>query len=303
MLDESRPSSAAVAEIAWRQHGVVSRSQLIAIGIPAATVAVWVRAGRLHRLHRGVYAVGHSRISREARWLAGVLACGVGAVLSFGAAGQSRGIVSAHQRLAVHVTIPRRAGADPDGIAVHRIRNLDPRDVSTHRGIPTTTATRTVWDLATTMTPLGTRRAFEQAEKLRLLDRTRLAALRGAAPSRKGAGVIGELLADAPLPLEETRSLLEEIVLETCRDHGLPLPAVNVPLLGFEVDFLWEQERFVVEADGGDHLAAGRRDRDNDRDAALGRAGYLVRRYGSAAARARAAVAAELRAVLAERSS
>jgi very-short-patch-repair endonuclease len=186
---------------------------------------------------------------------------------------------------------------------VHRIRNLDPRDVSIHRGIPTTTATRTVWDLATVLAPLETRRAFEQAEKLRLLDRGRLAALREAAPSRKGAGVIGELLADAPLPLAETRSLLEEVILETCRDHDLPLPAVNVPLLGFEVDFLWERERFVVEADGGDHLVPGRRDRDNDRDAALGRAGYLVRRYGFAAARARAAVAAEVRAVIAERST
>ncbi|HKQ17699.1 MAG TPA: hypothetical protein VJS87_04060, partial [Solirubrobacterales bacterium] len=100
---------------------------------------------------------------------------------------------------------------------VHRIRNLDPRDVSIHRGIPTTTATRTVWDLATVLAPLETKRAFEQAEKLRLLDRGRLAALREAAPSRKGAGVIGELLADAPLPLAETRSLLEEVILETCR--------------------------------------------------------------------------------------
>jgi hypothetical protein len=290
-----------VAEIGWRQHGVISRRQLREIGVGSSTIDRWARNGHIHQVLRGVYAVGHSRISREGRWLAGVLACGADAVLSFGAAGQSRGIVSPHQRQAVHVTVPRRSGADPDGVVVHRIRNLDRRDVSAHRGIPTTTATRTVWDLATALSPLGTRRAFEQAEKLRLLDRERLAALREAAPNRKGAGVIGDLLADAPLPLAATRSLLEEIILETCRDHGLPLPAVNVPLLSFEVDFLWERERFVVEADGGDHLAPGRRDRDNDRDAVLGRAGYLVRRYGSTAARARTAVAAELRAVLAER--
>jgi hypothetical protein len=113
--------------------------------------------------------------------------------------------------------------------------------------------------------------------------------------------VIAELLRERPLPLAETRSLLEEVILETCRDGGLPLPAVNVPLLGFEVDFLWERERVVVEADGGDHLTPRRRDRDNERDAVLGRAGYLVRRYGSAAARARADVKAELAALLAER--
>ncbi|HKQ17698.1 MAG TPA: type IV toxin-antitoxin system AbiEi family antitoxin domain-containing protein [Solirubrobacterales bacterium] len=102
-----------VAEIAWRQHGVVARRQLLEIGAGSSTIDRWTRNGHLHQLHRGVYAVGHSRISREARWHAGVLACGAGAVLSFGAAGQSRGIVSPHQRLAIHVTVPHWSGADP----------------------------------------------------------------------------------------------------------------------------------------------------------------------------------------------
>jgi hypothetical protein len=301
MLDESRPLPALIAEIAWRQHGVVSRPQLLDVGVPAATIAHWAGTGHLHQLLRGVYAVGNRRISREAQWMTAVLACPEGSALGFGAAGQSRGIISADQRLALHVIVPRHAGANPDGVVVHRIRNLDPIDVSLHRGIPTTTATRTVWDLATTLSALGTRRAFEQAEKLRVLDRGRLAALREAAPSRRGAGVVAALLRERPLPLEETRSMLEEIILETCGDHGLPLPAVNVPLLGFEVDFLRERERLIVEADGGDHLTPSRRDRDNERDAALGRAGYLVRRYGQTAIRARGAVAAALAAILAER--
>jgi hypothetical protein len=291
----------AVADLAWRQHGIIARRQLIELGMASSTIDDWMRTGHLHCLLRGVYAVGHRRITREARWMAAVLACPPGSALSFGSAGQSRGIVSPHQRLALHVTVPRWAGADPEGVVVHRVRNLDPSDVGIHRGIPTTTATRTVWDLATVLTPHGTRRAFEQAEKLRLLDRERLAALRAAAPSRRGAGVIAELLRESVLPLEETRSLLEEIILETCREGELPLPAVNVPLLGWEVDFLWERERFVVEADGGDHLNPRQRDRDNERDAALGRAGYLVRRYGSTRAREGSAVAAELAAILAER--
>jgi hypothetical protein len=290
-----------VAEIAWRQHGVIARRQLLGLNAGSSTIARWVRSGHLHCLHRGVYAVGHRRITRESRWVAAVLACPPGSALGFGSAGQSRGIVSPHQRLALHVIVPRRAGADPEGVVVHRIRNLDPRDVGIHRGIPTTTGTRSVWDLATVLTPLGTRRAFEQAEKLRLLDRERLAALRAAAPSRRGAGVIAELLRERTLPLEETRSLLEEVVLETCRDGDLPLPAINVPLLGWEVDFLWQRERVVVEADGGDHLGPRQRDRDNERDAALARAGYLVRRFGPTPARARSAVAAELTAILAER--
>jgi predicted transcriptional regulator of viral defense system len=164
MLDQPRPLPALIAEIAWRQHGVVSRQQLVEEGVPAATIAHWARAGHLHRLHRGVYAVGHRRITREARWMAAVLACPPGSALGFGSAGQSRGIVSPHQRLAVHVVVPRRAGADPGGVVVHRVRNLDERDVGIHRGIRTTTATRTVWDLASVLSPLATRRAFEQAE-------------------------------------------------------------------------------------------------------------------------------------------
>jgi very-short-patch-repair endonuclease len=113
--------------------------------------------------------------------------------------------------------------------------------------------------------------------------------------------VIRELLGERALPLGETRSRLEEIVLELCRDHGLPLPATNVPLLGYEVDFLWADARLVVEADGGSHLSRRQRDRDNERDAVLARAGYLVRRYSWAALSDRAAVAAEIAAILGER--
>ena len=149
--------------------------------------------------------------------------------------------------------------------------------------------------------PTALRRAFEQAEKLRVLDRERLRALLAVSPSRKGAGMIRRLLAETALPLEETRSRLEELILELCRDEGLPLPAVNVPLLGWEVDFLWERERLVVEADGGDHLSRRQRDRDNERDAALGRAGFLVRRYGWEPVHEWRAVATEIAAILAER--
>lgn len=301
-MEESHPLPSLVAEVAWRQHGVVARRQLLELGAGSSTIGRWVRSGHLHPLLRGVYAVGHRRISAEARWLAAVLACPPGSALGFGSAGQSRGIVSRHRRLAVHVIVPRSAGADPDGVVVHRVRNLDAGDITFHRAIATTTATRTVWDLASVLSPLATRRALEQAEKLRALDRDRLAALRAEAPSRRGAGVIAELLRERPLPLDETRSRLEEIILETCRDHELPLPGVNVPLLGYEVDFLWERERLVVEADGGDHLTPRQRDRDNERDATLGRAGYLVRRYGWAACGTRDALADELAAIIAERS-
>jgi len=303
MRAESRPLPGVVASLAGRQHGVISRSQLLEIGVPAATIHGWVRRGHLHPIHRGVYAVGHPKVSREARWLAAVLACGPGAVLSHGPAGQLLGIVSRRERYALHVSLIGGRDRGPAGIVAHRPRSLERRDTTVRLGIPTTTATRTVWDLAATFTPTGTRRAFEQAEKLDLLDRDRLGSLLAAQPSHRGAATFQMLLGEAALPLAETRSRLEEIICEICRDHSLPLPATNVPLLGHEVDFLWADARLVVEADGGDHLARAQRDKDNARDIDLARAGYLVRRYSWTALGDRDAVATEIVAILEERLS
>jgi very-short-patch-repair endonuclease len=290
----------AVAAIAARQHGVVARRQLLDAGLSVDRIKGLIRRGHLHGLHRGVYAVGHTQITQEGRWLAAVLARGPGSVLSHGPAGQLVGILPRRERFALHVSLSGGGDRGPRGIVCHRPRCLPRQDIITRNRIPVTSATRTVWDLAATFTPLRTRRAFEQAER-RGLDRERLRSLLDAAPSRKGAGVIRALLAERALPLSETRSRLEEIVLETCRDHGLPLPAVNVPLCGYEVDLLWAESRLVVEADGGDHLGRAQRDRDNERDAVLARAGYLVRRYSWTALGDPAAVAAELGAILGER--
>jgi Transcriptional regulator, AbiEi antitoxin/Protein of unknown function (DUF559) len=288
-----------VADLAARQHGVISRSQLTATGLSRTQITWLISRGHLHRIHRGVYAVGHERLTQQGIWLAAVLACGPGSFLSHGPAGQLQGLIPRRERLALHVSLT--ADRSPAGIVTHRPRSLPPGDTRRRLGIPVTTGTRTVWDLAAILTPLRTRRAFEQAEKLRLLDRDRMASLLAGHPSHRGAGTIRELLSERMLPLGETRSWLEELAMTTCRDHSLPLPAVNVPVLGWEVDLLWESARFIVEADGADHLSPRQRDSDNDRDAALGRAGYLVRRYSSAAMSRSAAVAAEIAAILRDR--
>lgn len=177
----------------------------------------WIKAGNLHVVHRGVYAVGHTLLGREGRWMAAVLACGESAALSHGPAGQLYGFVDARERLALHVSVSGRSHLTIPGIVVHRPRLLLPADTTRRLNIPTTTATRTIYDLAATLPPSPTRRAFAKAE----------------------------------------------------RSH-LPLPAVNVPLLGYEVDFLWPAARFVVEADGADHLDPAQRDRDNARGITLG---------------------------------
>lgn len=255
----------------------------------------------MHRIHRGVYAVGHPRLDQEGLWMAAVLACGKESVLSHTSAAELWALLQRGRGHRIHLSVRTRSVRNVADLAIHAPRSLERCDCTVRRGIPVTTATRTVWDLASTLPPLQVRRAFEQAEKLHLLDRPRLAQLREATPNRRGGALIATLLAEGALPLDRTRSWLEELLLTICRDNSLPLPAVNVPLLGYEVDFLWPQHRFVVEADGGHHLGPAQRDRDNERDIAFARAGYLVRRYGARAMGDGRAVAAEILGILRER--
>jgi very-short-patch-repair endonuclease len=283
----------AVAKLAAVQHGVVARRQLLDRDIATSTIDRWIRQGHLHVIHRGVYAVGHRRITQEGVWLAAVLACRIGSALSHGPSGQLQGFINRRERLALHVTLPGGCGGSPPGIVTHRPRNLDPVDLTVRWAVPCTTATRTLFDLAPQLPPVPLRRAFRQAEKLEILDRHRLRALFEATPNQKGSRPLKELLAEVPLPLGEVRSILEEIILETCAEHRLPLPVTNVPLLGYEVDFLWPAAKLVIEADGGDHVGP-QRDSDNERDIEFGLAGHLTRRYGWRAAQDRAAVAAEV---------
>lgn len=295
---QSSPAAAIIA-IAGRQHGVISRSQLIAAGIAGSSIDRWVRSGRLHCLFRGVFAVGLPTVSREGRWMAAVLACGDGGGLFGPSAGELHGLLKP-AGYGLHVVLPRHQKRSPTGLIVHRPRDLDPIDLSRRRGIPTTTATRTLFDLASSLTANALRDAFDQAVYLHLLNRPRLHVLLTGATGRRGLGTLRTLLTEAPLPLSETRSKLERLILRICRAHNLPIPAVNVPLLGYEVDFLWPAARFVIEADGGQHRGP-QRDNDNERDVACGRAGLLVRRYSGEALEDEPAVGAEILEILLER--
>lgn len=302
MPNDPSPLPRRIAEIASSRHGIVDLAQLNRVGLSRSTITDWVISGRLFRLYRGVYSIVPAlMLSQEGQWLAAVKTGGEGAALSHGPAGQLQWIIDRRDDLALHVSVPNRSDRKPPGVVVHRPRQLLPIDLTTRFWIPTTTPTRTVWDVSSAFSPLQTRRAFEQAEKRGALDRRRLGALLAVSPSRSGAGTIRQLLAERPLPLSETRSWLEELLVITCRDNGLPLPVINAPLLDYEVDFLWPRERFVIEADGSDHLLPRQRDRDNERDIALARAGFLVRRYSYLALGREADVVREVVEILSER--
>jgi very-short-patch-repair endonuclease len=135
------------AQIAANQHGVVSAAQLARAGLSPDAIKRWVQAGRLHRLYRAVYAVGHTNLSAEGHWLAAVLACGEGAVLSHESAAALWGI-SPRCPSIVHVTVPSHNGRRKrKGIRLHRSATLDSADVTRRRNIPVTTHERTLRDL------------------------------------------------------------------------------------------------------------------------------------------------------------
>jgi predicted transcriptional regulator of viral defense system len=266
-----------IVELAERQHGVVGRHQLIAMGIGREAIRRRVDAHRLHRVHKGVYAVGHLLLSDRGRYLAAVLTCGHPAVLSHASAAdlwQLRPSWSAR----VHVTVPRgRAPAKRTAVCVYETRFLPGTHVTARHGIPATTPARTLLDLAATLSPKELERAVERAEVLRIFDGFALVRMAAQANGRRGAGVLRRILeemAGEPLPL---RSELERRFLHVVTDAGLPAPVVNARIGAHEVDFHWPGARLIVETDGrATHDTAHAFERDRRRDLDLTLAGWHV---------------------------
>lgn len=269
---------AAIARMAARQHGVVTRAQLIAVGILPSGISDRVSAGRLHRIHRGVYAVGHPNLCNEGRWIAAVLACGEGAVLSHRSAAELWRMLPVRQAnpngregpAAVDVTVPGAGGRRRRaGIRLHRSLTLSPADVTRRAAIPVTTPARTLADLRRVVPSHRFAAALRQAEYLRLPTGDRVT------PDR-------------------TRSELETRFLALCRRHRLPRPEVNVRVDRFRVDFLWRQERLIVELDGWEsHRTRSAFEEDRARDARLALLGFEVVRFTWRQVEDHAALAAE----------
>ena len=235
-----------IAALADRQHGFVAHSQLLALGLSASAIGRRVDTARLHRRYRGVYTVGHPRTGIEGAWWAVVLAYAPDGVLSHAAAGAAWEIARSS---ALHVTVTPNGRARRPGIVVHHRRVVPEDEVTTLRGLPITTAARTLLDLAASgMTGRRLEAAVDRAEQRRLLDFVDLRELLARYPGRAGTPSLKALLASYSGPLD-TRSVLEELVLELCDAHGLPRPLVNCVIEGKVRDFCWPAWRLVVEAD------------------------------------------------------
>jgi very-short-patch-repair endonuclease len=269
-----------VAELAARQWGVVSVAQLRVLGLSKDAVQRRERAGRLHRLHRGVYAVGHTVLRREGRWLAAVLACGEGAVLSHRSAAAHWGLLQT-EATRIDVTAPRTRAANGT-IRLHHSRSLDARDTTTHQGIPITSVARTLLDLAATVRSDRLERALAQAERLQLYDHRPITELLAHANGHRGKAALTKATAREP---KLTRSDWEARLLKLVRDAALPEPLVNLSLAApdhprLEVDFCWPSHHLIVETDGWEsHRTRAAFEADRRRDAALTATGYRVVRF------------------------
>src|ERR687895_2050712 len=160
------PRDMTLARLAMRQHGVVAAGQLRHLGLSQNVVGKWARKGRLLRVHRGVYAVGHGRLTREGRWMAAVLAYGPTAVLSHRSAAALHGL-RPDNRPKSDITLPSPSARPRPGIDVHRSATLLAADVTTVDAIPCTSVARTLLDLAGVVNRRGVERAVDQAEVLR----------------------------------------------------------------------------------------------------------------------------------------
>jgi very-short-patch-repair endonuclease len=227
------------------QHGIVTRAQLLDAGLSPQTVQRWVKAGHLIALHRGVYAVGHLPPSPHARTMAALLACGPTAVLSHRSAAQLWGLVRYDGPIEITAANTHRR----PGVIVHR-NHLTARDVTRHWDIPTTTAARTLKDLATTFTPIALTRAVNDA---RLNGHLSLDDL----PPNLRPG-------QTPRP---TRSVFEDRFLRFVDRYRLPRPEVNTHVAGYEVDMLWRPHALIAELDGREyHEIDFEADREKDAD-------------------------------------
>jgi very-short-patch-repair endonuclease len=273
--EETSPTAtkprATLASLAARQHGLLKTRQL---GLTSGGIAKRVQNGTLHRHYRGVYSLGHRKLSREGELLAAVYAAGDGAALALLTAA-ILWEMSRFRTSAIHVVAPANRHQRP-GFQLHSCRHLDPRDVTTLNGIPVTTVARTLVDLTDVL--LAEQLAnviYEAAFRNRFhLGLTREAM--GRAPGRR-LSVLEQALAMHAAGSASTRSKLEDRFLKLVRGAGLPEPAINTRFLGFEVDFRWPG--LCVEIDGPGHGRPRAQADDRIQDAVLEAHGFVTVRF------------------------
>jgi very-short-patch-repair endonuclease len=268
-----------VWKLAARQHGVVTRSQLRALGYRPDEIDRRVRRGRLHRVHRGVYAVGRPGLTPHGTWLAAVLSCGPHAALSHGSAAALWRIRRTSGPR--EVSVPRRVLRRHAGIVVHRRTAFE---ATTHDGIPVTTPVCTLVDLAASLSPESLEAAVNEADSLDLVNPEQLRSALDAVGPRPGVAALRRMLDRRIFVL--TDSELERLFVPLVRQTGLSRPQTGVWVNGFRVDFYWPDLGLVVETDGlRYHRTPAKQARDRRRDQVHTAAGLTPLRFTHAQVR------------------
>jgi very-short-patch-repair endonuclease len=264
-------------ELAAKQHGVVTRGQLIQLGFHSQAIKHRLAKGRLHPIWRGVYAVGRPEITRYGRLMAAVLTCGPGAVLSHRSAAELWVILSVPSA-PIDVSIPSERRVAHPGIQVHRRASLGPGDLAHRHGIPLTAPIRTLIDLAPHLRAADLERAVNEADRLGLVDPEKLRRAVERLAGQPGVAPLRALLDRHTFVL--TESELERRFLPVARDAGLPPPQTQALVNGFRVDFFWPDLGLVVETDGFRyHRTPAQQARDQRRDQAHIAAGLTTLRF------------------------
>jgi very-short-patch-repair endonuclease len=273
LADRDKVDAEKLVRLAGRQGGVLSARQLRALGLTRAAISRWMHAGRLHRIHPHVYALGHSALPLEGRLFAALLYGGGSAVLSHTTAAWVWSLIEVEPKR-IHLTVPGRRRSLPD-VRIHHSRRVDP---ATRRNLPVTSVERTLLDVAAMVSPRQLRRALAEAGYRGLLNPGELRAMLG--KGRHGARALRAALQSHLPELAQTLSVLEERFLELCEGYRLPTPKVNAPIGGMRIDALWLKERVAVELDGvAGHAGWAQIRRDREREMALRALGFQVARY------------------------
>lgn len=270
-----------VWDLGARQHGVVAYGQLRELGFSDRAIEHRATRGRLHRVRKGVYAVGRPQLTRRGHWMAAVLGCGSSALLSHGSAAALWGI--GQETDEIEVTVSASSRCRQSGVIAHR-RSLASADLAMRDEIPLTCPVRTLLDLATRLDPRRLERAVNEVDRLDLGDPE---ALRVELENRRGQRGVARLR--AVLDREAfrlTRSELERRFLPLAAGAGMPVPQTRRWVNGFEVDFYWPDLGLVIETDGlRYHRTPAQQARDRLRDQAHTAAGLTHLRFTHAQVR------------------
>jgi very-short-patch-repair endonuclease len=269
-----------------RQHGVIARRQLLNLGVSPKTIERRLAKGRLHVLWRGVYAAGRPAVTAHGWWMAAVLACGEGALLSHESAATLWGILQTNSGGEarkgppglIHVSVPEDRVRRLRGIRTHRRSALEQTDRTRRAGIPVTSPARTLIDLATLHCLDRLETWVSQADKLGLIDPETLRMQLDQRRGMDGVPALRRLLDRRTFAL--TDSELERRFLRLVRRAGLPIPKTQARVNGFRVDFYWPELKLIVETDGlRYHRTPQQQSKDRIRDQTHVAAGLVVLRF------------------------